>query len=256
MRLLEAKANANKIDIQSVLLVNNLKGYVVIEAINPSNAYMEAQRRDGETVRAGEILVTLTGPMRAILTGERTALNFLARLCGISSLTRRFVEAVAGTRASIVDTRKTTPGWRLLEKYATGVGGALRHRTSLSDGILLKDNHIAAAGGVEPAVKAALLAAPAHLRVQVEVQSEAEAALAIAGGVDFLLIDNCAPEEVGRIAGRWGDRVLLEASGGIDLSNAVAYAETGVQRLSIGALTHSAKGSDVALEIEPGGVAG
>jgi nicotinate-nucleotide pyrophosphorylase (carboxylating) len=191
----------------------------------------------------------LSGSLRGILMAERTALNFLMRLCGISTFTRRFVDAVAGTNCQIIDTRKTLPGWRVLDKYATAVGGARNHRGGLSDGILLKDNHIAAAGGVEPAVKNALAAAPANLRVQVEVESEADAHVAIEAGADFLLLDNWAPDVMAQAVPRLRERALLEASGGIDLGNVRAYAETGIARISIGALTHSAPAADVALEL-------
>ena len=214
---------------------------------------------EASRVRAGEPLIELSGDLRAILIGERTALNFLGRLCGVASFTRRFVEAVAGTGARIVDTRKTLPGWRVLDKYATAVGGALNHRLGLYDGILLKDNHIAIAGGVTAAVKAALAAAPATLRVQVEVESEEDAVAACDAGAELLLLDNRSPDELRRIVARVGDRAVLEASGGVTLANVRQVAETGVHRISIGALTHSAPGADVALELEAspgGGVAG
>jgi nicotinate-nucleotide pyrophosphorylase (carboxylating) len=208
--------------------------------------------RDGDRALAGDVLAEVGGNLSALLTGERTALNFLTRMCGVATLTRRFVDAVAGTGARIVDTRKTLPGWRTLDKYATAVGGATNHRVGLFDGILLKDNHIALAGGVELAVKAALAAAPDNLRIQVEVESYEEALVAVEAGADFLLLDNRAPEEMRRIALQLGDRALLEASGGITLSNVRTIAETGVQRISVGALTHSAPGADVAMEIDLG----
>jgi nicotinate-nucleotide pyrophosphorylase (carboxylating) len=214
---------------------------------------IEAQARDGDSVSAGTPLLILTGSVRSILTAERTALNFMTRLCGVSLHARRFVEAVSGTGAAIVDTRKTLPGWRVLDKYAAAVGGAVNHRVGLFDGILLKDNHIAAAGGVTPAVKAAVAGAPAGLRVQVEVQSAAEADEAIAAGADFLLLDNCSPELCRSIVERCGPGVLLESSGGIDLHNVRAHAESGVHRISIGAITHSAPAADLALEMIPDG---
>jgi nicotinate-nucleotide pyrophosphorylase (carboxylating) len=209
---------------------------------------------EGAPVGAREPLAEIAGDLRAILAGERTALNFLGRLCGVASHTRRFVDAVAGTGARIVDTRKTLPGWRSLDKYAVAVGGGTNHRVGLFDGILLKDNHLAAAGGVSAAVKAALAAAPAHLRIQVEVESEEDALAACDAGAGFLLLDNCAPELLRRIAERLRGRAVLEASGGVHLGNVREVAETGVHRISIGALTHSAPAADVALEIAPGGV--
>jgi nicotinate-nucleotide pyrophosphorylase (carboxylating) len=212
----------------------------------------EALCRDGDSAGPNDPLIRLRGSLRAVLAGERSALNFLARLCGIASQAARFVEAVAGTRAQVVDTRKTLPGWRVLDKYAVTTGGAQNHRTGLFDGILIKDNHINGGGGLAAVVKTAVAAAPAGIRPQIEVQSEAEAEIALDAGADFLLLDNCSPEEVRQIVNRFGDRALLEASGGIDLDSIRAFAATGVHRISSGALTHSVKGSDVALEIDSG----
>ncbi len=211
------------------------------------------RRNEGERARPGETLAELEGPIRSLLAAERTALNFLGRLAGIATLTRRCVELVAGTRARIVDTRKTLPGWRVLDKYATAVGGATNHRFGLDDGILLKDNHVAAAGGVGPAVKRVLAGAPHHLRVQVEVESLAEAREAVEAGADFLLLDNLAPAEIATIVEELAERTVIEASGGIAPENLRAVAETGVHRISVGRLTHSAPAADVALEMRTGG---
>jgi len=208
-------------------------------------------RREGQHAAAGDVLARVAGDLRALLAAERTALNFLGRLCGVATHTRRFVDAVADTGARIVDTRKTLPGWRLLDKYATAIGGAVNHRVGLFDGILLKDNHVALCGGVAEAVKAARAAAPAGLRLQVEVESEADAVAAVEAGADFLLLDNRSPDELERIVRRVGARALIEASGGVSLENVRRVAASGVQRISIGALTHSAPVADVALEIEP-----
>jgi nicotinate-nucleotide pyrophosphorylase (carboxylating) len=208
---------------------------------------------EGERARPYQPMMRVSGPVRGLLAAERTALNFLGRLCGVASHTRRYVDAVAGTRARIVDTRKTLPGWRVLDKYAVAVGGGTNHRMGLYDGILLKDNHAAAAGGLEQAVKRALAEAPSGLRVQVEVQSEEEALIATAAGADFLLLDNLTPEATAHIVECCGEGAVLESSGGITLANVRAFAETGVQRISIGALTHSAPNADVSLEIESAG---
>ena len=205
---------------------------------------------EGSTVAAGAVLLRVSGSLRSILAAERTALNFLGRLCGIASGTRRYVEAVAHTHCRIVDTRKTVPGWRVLDKYATAVGGAENHRMGLYDALLIKDNHRAAAGGAAAAYKRARARAPAHLRIQVEVESEAEARAAVEAGADWLLIDNCDRDALRRIVERFGDRAVLEASGGVTLENVRAVAETGVHRVSIGALTHSAIAADLALELE------
>ncbi|MEM7411876.1 MAG: carboxylating nicotinate-nucleotide diphosphorylase [Myxococcota bacterium] len=212
--------------------------------------------RDGDRVQPGEPLARLHGSLRSILIGERPALNFMMRLCGIATETQRYVDAVAGTGTEIVDTRKTLPGWRVLDKYATAVGGGRNHRVGLFDGILLKDNHLALAGGVEAALKAALAHAPAGLRVQVEVESEADAIAAVDAGADFLLLDNCDPPTMRSIVDRLGKTALLEASGGVTLANVRSVAETGVHRISIGALTHSAPAADVALELEGAGATG
>jgi nicotinate-nucleotide pyrophosphorylase (carboxylating) len=221
----------------------------VLQEVDPALA-VEILASEGSMAEPGEPLARVRGALHGILAGERTALNFLMRMCGVASTTRRFVAAVEGTGASIVDTRKTLPGWRALDKYATAVGGAQNHRVGLFDGILLKDNHVAAAGGVSLAVKTACAAAPANLRVQVEVESEPQALEAVSAGADFLLLDNCTPEQVRGIAARLQGRALLEVSGGVTLENVRDYAEAGVQRISIGALTHSAPSADVALELE------
>ena len=220
----------------------------VFRAHDPDLA-LEHCARDGAEAQSGDHLAIVRGPLRGILTAERTALNFLMRLCGVASLTRRFADAVRGTEAAIVDTRKTLPGWRVLDKYATAVGGAENHRVGLFDGILIKDNHVALAGNVTLAVKTALAGAPANLRVQVEVESEEQALAAVEAGADFLLLDNCTPALMRGIAARLQGRALLEASGGVDLGNVREIAESGVQRISIGALTHSAPAVDIALEL-------
>ena len=207
---------------------------------------------DGQRVEAGSTLARLEGNVRDMLTCERTLLNLLSRLMGVATLTGDYVDQVQGTSARIYDTRKTLPGWRALDKYATAVGGAMNHRAGLFDGILLKDNHIAAAGGTELAVKAALSRASAGLRIQVEVETHRDAEIAIGAGADFLLLDNIPIEEMQRIVKDFGERAILEASGGVTIENVRSVAETGVHRISVGALTHSANAVDVALEISEG----
>jgi nicotinate-nucleotide pyrophosphorylase (carboxylating) len=224
----------------------------VFRTIDPQ-IQIRPTRRDGDRVTPGDVLATSVGELRSILAAERTALNFLMRMCGVATWTRRFVDAVADTGVRIVDTRKTLPGWRSLDKYATSVGGAVNHRAGLYDGILIKDNHVAIAGGVGLAVKSALTNAPANLRVAVEVESEAQAVEAVEAGAGYLLLDNRTLSEMRSIAKRLADRVQLEVSGGVHLGNVREIAETGVHRISIGALTHSAPAADVALEIENAG---
>jgi len=211
-------------------------------------ARLEFAVDDGERVEAGAALAHVSGAATALLTAERTALNFLQRLCGVASYTSRFTEAVTGTRARICDTRKTTPGWRVLEKYAVRCGGGVNHRMGLFDGVLIKDNHIASVGSIKCAVTRARQNAPFGLRVQVEIESLDGAREAVEAGADSLLADNQSPEALAEIV-RWiGGRVPVEATGGVTLETVRAYADTGVDRISIGALTHSAPAVDLSLE--------
>jgi len=204
---------------------------------------------DGERVEAGATVVRMEGPLRTILTGERTALNLLQRLSGIATMTSRFVEAVAGTPGQVVDTRKTTPGLRMLEKYAVRVGGGSNHRAGLDDGILIKDNHIAAAGSVTEAVTRALVGRPHGLKVEVEVQTLDQLDEALAAGAEAVLLDNMSAEMVRDAVARAGGKALLEASGGITLDTISDYAKTGVDLISVGALTHSVRAIDLSLEV-------
>jgi nicotinate-nucleotide pyrophosphorylase (carboxylating) len=211
---------------------------------------------DGARLERGVVLATVAGPLRAILAAERTALNFLQRLSGVATLTRRYADAVAGTRAAVLDTRKTTPGWRLLEKYAVRMGGGTNHRVGLYDGILIKDNHLAGLGGdVRRAVELAR-AAPgnAGLPVEVEVDTLDQLEHALAARADIVLLDNMLPDRL-RAAVARRDAVSaetkLEASGGINLDTIAAVAATGVDRVSVGALTHSAPALDIALDYQP-----
>ena len=205
---------------------------------------------DGTRVSAGAALVRIDGSLGAILTAERTALNLLARLSAVATLTAQFVAAIEGTRAQIIDTRKTTPGLRMLEKAAVRIGGGGNHRFGLDDGILIKDNHVRAAGGVGEAVKKARNAAPQGLVVEVEVTTLEELDEALEAGAQAVLLDNMAPATVKEAVSRVGGRAVLEASGGINLGNVRSYADAGVDLISIGALTHSAGSVDVSLEVE------
>lgn len=205
---------------------------------------------EGDRVAPGDVLARLEGPLPAILTAERVALNLLQRLSGVATLTRRFVHAVEGTGVRIVDTRKTTPGLRYLEKYAVRVGGAGNHRFGLDDGILIKDNHLAAAGGVASAVRLARSGAPHGFRVEVEVTDLAGVSEALAAGADAILLDNMTPKMVSEAVALVDGRAVLEASGGMNLDNVRSYAETGVDLISVGALTHSAPAVDISLEVE------
>ena len=202
---------------------------------------------EGARVAEGTEVARVRGPLRGILAGERLALNLLQRLSGIATLTRAYVEALAGTKAQILDTRKTTPGLRALEKYAVRVGGGRNHRYGLFDGILSKENHVRAAGGVGEAVRRAKARAPHYLKVEVEVRDLAELEEALEAGADLILLDNFPLEALREAVRRVGGRVPLEASGNMTLERAKAAAEAGVDYVSVGALTHSAKALDLSL---------
>ena len=191
----------------------------------------------------------ISGPARAVLTGERIALNLVARLSGVATLTRRYVDAVAGTGATILDTRKTTPGLRALEKYAVRCGGGANHRLGLHDAILVKENHLRIAGGITAAATA-LAESADGVRVEVEAETEAQVEEALAAGITRILLDNMTPAQVAAAVALVDGRAELEASGGITLDNVRSYAETGVDFISIGALTHSARSLHVSLEVE------
>jgi nicotinate-nucleotide pyrophosphorylase (carboxylating) len=202
---------------------------------------------DGTLVGSATAVARVSGPLRAILTGERTALNFLGLLSGIATLTRRYVDAVAGTGTAILDTRKTTPGLRVLEKHAVAIGGGRNHRLGLDDGVLVKDNHLRAAGSIAEAV--GRLRAATHLPVEVECDTLEQVSEALAAGADALLLDNMRVDELRAAVALARGRARLEASGGVTLDNVRAVAETGVDEISVGALTHSARSLDVSLEL-------
>ena len=208
---------------------------------------------DGAWVEPGTVIATVEGPARAILAGERVSLNLLQRLSGIATITASFVDAVAGTRARIVDTRKTTPGLRALEKAAVRAGGGSNHRFGLGDGVLIKDNHLAAVGGrdrVARAVKAARAYAPHTLKIEVEVTTLEEVREAVAAGADVILLDNMSLVEMTQAVAIVAGRALLEASGGVRIESVRAIAETGVDFISVGALTHSATALDISLDFD------
>jgi nicotinate-nucleotide pyrophosphorylase (carboxylating) len=221
----------------------------VFERVDPGLRW-RAQAGEGEW-REGGLLAEVAGAAAPILAAERVALNFLGRLSGIATLTARYVAAVEGTGARILDTRKTTPGLRALEKEAVRVGGGVSHRSGLHDAILVKENHAALAGGVAAAARAALAAAPAGVTVEVECATLDEVEGALAAGVPRVLLDNMAPELLSRAVALTAGRAELEASGGITLDNVRAVAQTGVDYISVGALTHSAPALDVSLLLEP-----
>ena len=211
-------------------------------------AGIEVLVQDGASVKAGDVLIKVTGNARAILLAERTALNFLGHLSGIATLTNQWVKAIAGTKCEIRDTRKTTPGWRELEKFAVHMGGGTNHRMSLSDAALIKDNHIAAAGGVKAAFNAVRSAFPTA-PIEIEVDTLEQLAEVLPLKPDLVLLDNMTPEQCRAAVSLVAGQTKLEASGGITLDVARSYAETGVDYLAIGALTHSAKNFDIGLDV-------
>lgn len=214
---------------------------------------VEVLIQDGAKVRKGDVVANIEGKVAGILKAERVALNFLARLSGIASETARYVEAVKGLNVFITDTRKTTPGIRILEKYAVRVGGGKSHRMSLGDGILIKDNHLAALRSLGMGLKEAIERArqSSTLKIEVEVESVDQAREALEAGADIIMLDNMAVEDMRRVVEMAGGRALIEASGGITLDNVRSTAEAGVDLISVGALTHSAKALDLSLELEP-----
>jgi nicotinate-nucleotide pyrophosphorylase (carboxylating) len=209
----------------------------------------EALRAEGASVRPGTHVARVAGPLPALLLSERVSLNLLQHLCGIATMARQASDAVAGTACKILDTRKTLPGFRLLEKYAVRTGGAHNHRMGLSDGILIKDNHVAAVGSVEEAVRRARSACGPLLQVEVEVGSLDEFRRAVSAGAQVILLDNMSLEEMAAAVSERPPGVLLEASGGMTLQRIPEVAKTGVDFISMGALTHSAKAKDLSFEI-------
>jgi nicotinate-nucleotide pyrophosphorylase (carboxylating) len=212
-------------------------------------ASFEAHVADGDAVAPGAVLATVEGGARALLGAERTALNFLCHLSGVATLTRAHVEAVAGTGARIVDTRKTTPLIRALEKYAVRCGGGANHRLRLDDAILIKDNHVAACGGIAAAIARARANAGHLVRIEVEVDSLGQLREALAEAPDVVMLDNFAIADLEAAVAMAGGRILLETSGGVTLTNVRAIAQTGVDLISVGALTHSAPALDIGLDV-------
>ena len=221
---------------------------IAVLALDPG-ATFEALADDGDQRQAGP-LARVTANARALLSAERVALNLLGRLCGVATLTRAYVDAVAGTGAVITDTRKTTPGLRALEKYAVRCGGGVNHRFGLDDAILIKDNHVAAAGGVAAAIRRAKSAAGHLVKIECEVDSLAQLGEALAAGPDVIMLDNFSLADLATAVARAKGKVVLEASGGVNLETVRAIAETGVDVISVGALTHSAPVLDIGLDAD------
>lgn len=235
------------------VLAGSPVGRQVFEKLDPAVKW-HAAIHDGEAVNPGTVVATVSGSIASLLVGERTMLNFMTHLSGIATITRRFVDAVKGTRARVLDTRKTLPGWRVLEKYAVRCGGGTNHRMGLYDGVLIKDNHLAAwtqSASIADAVRTARKLSPSGVSIEVEVDTLIQLEDALRGQPDIVLLDNMDIESLNR-AVAWRDRsapgVQLEASGGVTLSTVTAIAQTGVERISVGGLTHSAPALDLAFD--------
>jgi len=214
---------------------------------------IETTYSDGDEVEEGTVFATLKGYADVLLTGERVALNILQRMCGVATLTRAYVKAVHGTNAQIVDTRKTTPGLRLLEKYAVTIGGGKNHRMGLDDGVLIKDNHISLAGGITEAVVSAKQKVGHLHKIEVEITNWAQLREAIEAGADIIMLDNQTPDEAAKLVQMSRDlnpAVMIEASGGMDLERVRSFAEAGVDLISVGRLTHSARAVDISFKIQ------
>ena len=210
---------------------------------------VECNYHDGDVVPEGDYICIVKGSMKGILSGERTALNFLQHLSGIATLTRRYVEKIDPSQVRVIDTRKTTPGLRILEKYAVRMGGGFNHRFGLFDGILIKDNHIAVAGSISEALAKIKGRVPHTLKIEVEVDDIKGVEEAIRAGADAILLDNMSLEEIREAVSIAGGRVLLEASGGVTLESIEGISQTGINLISVGAITHSARSVDISLEV-------
>jgi nicotinate-nucleotide pyrophosphorylase (carboxylating) len=244
----DARASAQIVASETGVLAGIPVVCEVFRQLNPGIS-VAAKLEEGARFDAGNLLAGIKGPARGVLAGERVALNFLQRMCGIATLTAQFVERVAGTNARIVDTRKTTPGLRALEKYAVRVGGGHNHRMGLYDAVMIKDNHIVAAGGITKAVKRARTAVPHTMTITVECESLDQVNEALSAGAEILLLDNMDNATRIEAVSRTKGRALTEASGGVTLETVAEIARTGVDIISVGALTHSARAIDMSLEM-------
>lgn len=246
----EANTSRGKLIAKEPLTVCGLPAFErVFELIDP-RVVVTPLVSDGDQVKKGDVIATIEGPARGILTGERTALNLLQRLSGVATKTSEVVSQVAGTKALIVDTRKTTPGMRGLEKYAVRMGGGANHRTGLYDGVLIKDNHIRAAGGITQAIENARRAAHHLLKIEVEVENFEQLEEALKANADTIMLDNMSLSDTAEAVRRVNGRALTEASGNMGERDLREVANTGVDIISIGALTHSARAMDISLRFE------
>jgi nicotinate-nucleotide pyrophosphorylase (carboxylating) len=235
---------------QQEMVLAGIEVFIAVYAALDRDVHIKPSYKDGDLLPAGTVIAALEGRARSLLVGERVALNFLQRLCGIATLTRRYVDAVSGYKVEIVDTRKTTPGWRVLEKYAVRVGGGKNHRHDLGDGVLIKDNHIVAAGGIKQAVEMVRRQSHHLLKIEVEVETLDQVEEALQAGVEVIMLDNMPPAMLAEGVKMIGGRALVEASGGISLESVVEVARAGVDLISVGRLTHSAPSANIHVEFD------
>jgi nicotinate-nucleotide pyrophosphorylase (carboxylating) len=242
-------SRARLITKQEIVLAG-IDVFAEVYATLDAAVHLKPAFKDGDLLSAGAVIAVLEGRARSLLAGERVALNFLQRLSGIATLTRQYVEAVRGYNVDIIDTRKTTPGWRLLEKYAVRIGGGKNHRHDLGDGVLIKDNHIVAAGGIKPAVELARRHSHHLLKIEVEVETLEQVEQALQAGAEVIMLDNMSPAMLAEGVKLIGKRAIVEASGGVSLESVTAVARRGVDLISVGKLTHSAPAADIHLEFD------
>ena len=243
-----AEGKAEIIAKENLFVAGTLIAEAIFKTVHEKVEF-KAFVKDGDNVKKGKAIARVSGRLSAVLAGERVALNFLQRLSGIETLTSQFVNKVKGLKVKILDTRKTTPGLRILEKYAVRMGGGFNHRFGLCDGVLIKDNHIAAVGSIAEAVFRARRKAPKNMLIEVEAKNLDEVKEAIIAGADVIMLDNMKPYQMKQAVKIIGKTALIEASGGVNLKNIREIAKTGVDFISIGALTHSAKAVDISLEV-------
>jgi nicotinate-nucleotide pyrophosphorylase (carboxylating) len=246
----EARANAAYRAKQALVVAGLPVVQEIVRLVDPQLEF-KAAAADGAAVAQGAILAEIDGSARSILTVERTSLNLLQRMCGIATLTRQYVDKIRGTRARLVDTRKTVPGLRILDKYAVACGGGMNHRMGLFDGVLIKNNHLAFHSSVANAIQEARRHLGHLVKIEVEVRSLDELRTALDAGADVVLLDNLDPEQTRKAVALAGGRVPLESSGGITLETVRSFAEAGVDYISIGALTHSVPAVDIHLRVSP-----
>jgi nicotinate-nucleotide pyrophosphorylase (carboxylating) len=232
------------------MIVSGIEVFKEVFLFLDENISFTNELKDGDRALKGDTIIEISGSLESILTAERVALNFLQRMCGIATLTRKYVDEIEGTKTAILDTRKTTPCMREIEKYAVKTGGGRNHRFGLYGGVLIKDNHISAAGSISNAVKRVVGNVPPALKIEVEVKNKKEIEEALASGADIIMFDNMTTNEIKEGVLLVGGRAITEASGNVTLLNVSEIAETGVDFISIGAITHSVPSSDISLMIE------